>query len=345
MPNVVILALPPIPLPLIPKGILPTPSVPHSIQPPLPTPSSPPSFLPTPSVHSPFPPPHSNPPRGQVEQKQRYAAWKAADIRRALAEGRQPTPGPPPADSAGAAALLSAPAGASPAAPAAAPDSAGGAGNAGQHDILGLPVPPSVQPLRPDHSGAAPGGGGATAAGGGGGVGGGWAQGGGLQGAGVGRPHGGGAGELAAPKGCLTALFSPLSQPSCVDMRILASLPHCDILVVPGTTSSIGPAGMGAPRAAAAAPSSFSAPLPAASQPTATATATAGTATGTSTGSTQGTGTGTGTGMGMGGQAPPAGKVGDAHRAARFAVSALAFDDVPAALDYLKQALQLLDGM
>ena len=30
-----------------------------------------------------------------MEQKQRYAAWKAADIRKALAEGRQPTAGPP----------------------------------------------------------------------------------------------------------------------------------------------------------------------------------------------------------------------------------------------------------
>jgi hypothetical protein len=27
---------------------------------------------------------------------QRYAAWKAADIGKALREGRQPTPGPPP---------------------------------------------------------------------------------------------------------------------------------------------------------------------------------------------------------------------------------------------------------
>lgn len=31
----------------------------------------------------------------QVEQKQKYAAWKAADIRKALKEGRKPVPGPP----------------------------------------------------------------------------------------------------------------------------------------------------------------------------------------------------------------------------------------------------------
>ncbi|XP_021287400.1 protein HOMOLOG OF MAMMALIAN LYST-INTERACTING PROTEIN 5 [Herrania umbratica] len=30
-----------------------------------------------------------------LEQKQKYAAWKAADIRKALKEGRKPTPGPP----------------------------------------------------------------------------------------------------------------------------------------------------------------------------------------------------------------------------------------------------------
>ncbi|XP_042519072.1 protein HOMOLOG OF MAMMALIAN LYST-INTERACTING PROTEIN 5-like [Macadamia integrifolia] len=30
-----------------------------------------------------------------IEQKQKYAAWKAADIRRALKEGRKPEPGPP----------------------------------------------------------------------------------------------------------------------------------------------------------------------------------------------------------------------------------------------------------
>ncbi|GJP34656.1 hypothetical protein CLOM_g19071 [Closterium sp. NIES-68] len=34
----------------------------------------------------------------EVEQKQRYAVWKAADIRKALAEGRRPTPGPPGGD-------------------------------------------------------------------------------------------------------------------------------------------------------------------------------------------------------------------------------------------------------
>lgn len=30
----------------------------------------------------------------QLEQKQKYAAWKAADIRKALKEGRKPVPGP-----------------------------------------------------------------------------------------------------------------------------------------------------------------------------------------------------------------------------------------------------------
>ncbi|GJP29466.1 hypothetical protein CLOM_g16739 [Closterium sp. NIES-68] len=234
----------------------------------------------------------------EVEQRQRYAAWKAADIRRALADGRQPTPGPPAGDAADAAGLLSAPAAAAatPAASAAATDGAGSgmnsggagpAGQGGQYDILGLPQPPSAQPLRPDHSGAAPGG---ATAGGGGAGGGGWAQGGAQQGPGVGRPHGNSA----------------------------------------ATTSSLGPAGAtmngsGAPRASAAAPPPFSAPVPAAPQPADTSSA------------------GISTGMGMGGQAPPAGKVGDAHRAARFAVSALAFDDVPAAVDYLKQALRLLD--
>lgn len=34
----------------------------------------------------------------QLEQKQKYAAWKAADIRKALKEGRKPIPGPPGGD-------------------------------------------------------------------------------------------------------------------------------------------------------------------------------------------------------------------------------------------------------
>ncbi|GAA0138736.1 membrane traffic protein [Lithospermum erythrorhizon] len=34
-----------------------------------------------------------------LEQKQKYAAWKAADIRKALKEGRKPEPGPPGGDS------------------------------------------------------------------------------------------------------------------------------------------------------------------------------------------------------------------------------------------------------
>ncbi|CAI6011684.1 unnamed protein product [Closterium sp. NIES-65] len=60
----------------------------------------------------------------EVEQKQRYAVWKAADIRRALADGRRPTPGPPGGDAdataaapADAAATATAPAVAPPAAP------------------------------------------------------------------------------------------------------------------------------------------------------------------------------------------------------------------------------------
>ncbi|GFP85252.1 protein homolog of mammalian lyst-interacting protein 5 [Phtheirospermum japonicum] len=34
----------------------------------------------------------------QLEQKQKYAIWKAADIRKALKEGRKPVPGPPGGD-------------------------------------------------------------------------------------------------------------------------------------------------------------------------------------------------------------------------------------------------------
>lgn len=34
----------------------------------------------------------------QLEQKQKYAVWKAADIRKALKEGRKPNPGPPADD-------------------------------------------------------------------------------------------------------------------------------------------------------------------------------------------------------------------------------------------------------
>lgn len=34
-------------------------------------------------------------PQTDLEQKQKYAAWKAADIRKALKEGRKPVPGPP----------------------------------------------------------------------------------------------------------------------------------------------------------------------------------------------------------------------------------------------------------
>ncbi|KAG8658264.1 protein HOMOLOG OF MAMMALIAN LYST-INTERACTING PROTEIN 5 [Manihot esculenta] len=36
--------------------------------------------------------------QSDLEQKQKYAVWKAADIRKALKEGRKPTPGPPDGD-------------------------------------------------------------------------------------------------------------------------------------------------------------------------------------------------------------------------------------------------------
>lgn len=39
---------------------------------------------------------------------------------------------------------------------------------------------------------------------------------------------------------------------------------------------------------------------------------------------------------------PPAEKIAEAHKAARFAVGALAFDDVFVAVDYLKKSLELL---
>lgn len=34
----------------------------------------------------------------QIQEKQKYASWKAVDIRKALAEGRKPVPGPPVAE-------------------------------------------------------------------------------------------------------------------------------------------------------------------------------------------------------------------------------------------------------
>ncbi|XP_065024131.1 protein HOMOLOG OF MAMMALIAN LYST-INTERACTING PROTEIN 5 isoform X3 [Musa acuminata AAA Group] len=39
---------------------------------------------------------------------------------------------------------------------------------------------------------------------------------------------------------------------------------------------------------------------------------------------------------------PPAEKIAEAHKAARFAVGALAFDDVPVAVDFLRRSLELL---
>lgn len=46
----------------------------------------------------------------QLEQKQKYAVWKAADIRKALKEGRRPVPGPP-GDEEESSSLSSAPSG------------------------------------------------------------------------------------------------------------------------------------------------------------------------------------------------------------------------------------------
>lgn len=39
---------------------------------------------------------------------------------------------------------------------------------------------------------------------------------------------------------------------------------------------------------------------------------------------------------------PPPGKIAEAHKAAKLAIGSLAFDDVPAAVDYLKRSLELL---
>lgn len=39
---------------------------------------------------------------------------------------------------------------------------------------------------------------------------------------------------------------------------------------------------------------------------------------------------------------PPPEKIAEAHKAARFAVGALAFDDVSIAVDYLRKSLELL---
>eukprot|EP00271_Cylindrocystis_brebissonii_P008917 TRINITY_DN23445_c0_g1_i1.p1 TRINITY_DN23445_c0_g1~~TRINITY_DN23445_c0_g1_i1.p1 ORF type:complete len:541 (+),score=132.43 TRINITY_DN23445_c0_g1_i1:326-1948(+) len=95
----------------------------------------------------------------ELEQKQKYAIWKAADIRKALAEGRQPTPGPPGGDSsAGEAAELMA--GLGPIAPT---DTAAAAP---ADDLFGLPSVPSFS-ARPN-DGAPPGSRGGGGGGGGG---------------------------------------------------------------------------------------------------------------------------------------------------------------------------------
>ena len=39
---------------------------------------------------------------------------------------------------------------------------------------------------------------------------------------------------------------------------------------------------------------------------------------------------------------PPVEKITEAHKAARFAVGALAFDDVPVAVEFLRKSLELL---
>lgn len=39
---------------------------------------------------------------------------------------------------------------------------------------------------------------------------------------------------------------------------------------------------------------------------------------------------------------PPVEKIAEAHKAARFAVGALAFDDVPVAVEFLRKSLELL---
>lgn len=39
---------------------------------------------------------------------------------------------------------------------------------------------------------------------------------------------------------------------------------------------------------------------------------------------------------------PSVEKIGEAHKAARFAVGALTFDDVPVAVDFLRRSLELL---
>ena len=41
---------------------------------------------------------HFGPLQPDFEQKQKYAIWKAADIRKAVKEGRKPIPGPPNGD-------------------------------------------------------------------------------------------------------------------------------------------------------------------------------------------------------------------------------------------------------
>lgn len=91
----------------------------------------------------------------QLEQKQKYAVWKAGDIRKALKEGRTPTPGPPGGDENirkqfGSAASTSlnagpgGPAGVPPQAPAF-PQGAPSA-PAPAFDAFGLPAAPSLAP-------------------------------------------------------------------------------------------------------------------------------------------------------------------------------------------------------
>ncbi|CAI5468033.1 unnamed protein product, partial [Closterium sp. Yama58-4] len=93
----------------------------------------------------------------EVEQKQRYAVWKAADIRRALADGRRPTPGPPGGDADAAAANAPAltDAAASASAPAMAPPAAPSFPSADSLDAIATGGAGRLQVARPVGGGSA----------------------------------------------------------------------------------------------------------------------------------------------------------------------------------------------
>eukprot|EP00475_Leptophrys_vorax_P038594 TRINITY_DN6834_c0_g2_i1.p1 TRINITY_DN6834_c0_g2~~TRINITY_DN6834_c0_g2_i1.p1 ORF type:complete len:345 (+),score=7.37 TRINITY_DN6834_c0_g2_i1:2-1036(+) len=247
----------------------------------------------------------------ECEQRQRYAVWKAADIRKALAEGRRPAPGPPGGDPNAPIPGSLPPSGSLPASAPPASSGSGSSGGDGGVSDSGLPAAPSA----PVHLGARPGAGYG----------------------GIGGVGGGGGGPPRSPYEVLGLTPSPGGQPHRTTQA-------------PTQPSHAATAAAAAASAAAAA-ASLSAPPPSTNgrpQASSTDAARAG-ASGpgsgsdnSSSGGASGGGAGGGGGsMGMG-QLPPPGKVADAHKAARFAVSALAFDDVPTAVDYLKQALQIL---